>query len=299
MTRVRVSALLIVLIFTGACSSVKLPAVTEEPTGSFLPGKVIWHDLISDAPDASKRFYTELLGWQFEDVGAGMGGAAGYSLIRHNGRLIGGLVDQTRLQTRADISQWVTVISVADADAATASVRAEGGRVFSAPVDVAERGRLAVVADSQGALFALLQTSLGDPVDRDEVGVGEFLWNELWTGDIDAAGAFYGRLADYQTEDIEVVRQSSGEQARYRLMQSQGRPRLGIMKNPVDGLQPTWINYLRVADEAMLRSVIERAPQLGGAVLLEPQQRAVGGWAALIAGPSGAGIALQTWPVDE
>ncbi len=299
MTRFRTLALLIALTLAGACSSVKLPAVTEAPTGSFLPGKVIWHDLITDTPEASKRFYTELLGWQFEDIGAGIGNSAGYSLIRHNGRLVGGLVDQTRLQTKADISQWVTVISVADADAATASVRDGGGHVFSAPVDVAERGRLAVVADPQGALFALLQTSLGDPVDRDEVGVGEFLWNELWTSDIDAAEAFYRALADFQTEEVEVVRPSSGEQARYRLLQSQGRPRLGIMQNPVDGLQPIWINYLRVADENMLRSIIERVPQLGGAVLLEPQQRAVGGWAALIAGPSGAGIALQTWPLDE
>jgi predicted enzyme related to lactoylglutathione lyase len=299
MTRFRTVALLTALVFIGACSSVKLPAVTEAPTGSSLPGKVIWHDLITDTPEASKRFYTELLGWQFEGVGAGMGDAAGYSLIRHNGRLVGGLVDQTRLQTKADISQWVTVISVTDADAATASVRDGGGHVFSAPVDVAERGRLAVVADPQGALFALLQTSLGDPLDRDEVGVGEFLWNELWTGDIGAAEAFYRRLADFQTEDVEVVRQSSGEQARYLLLRSEGRPRLGIMKNPVEGLQPVWINYLRVADENMLRSIIERVPELGGAVLLEPQQRAVGGWAALIAGPSGAGIALQTWPVDE
>jgi predicted enzyme related to lactoylglutathione lyase len=299
MTLLRIVAVFAAVAFVGACSSVKLPAVTEAPTGSFLPGKIIWHDLISDTPEASRRFYAELLGWQFEDVGAGMGEAAGYSLIRHNGRLIGGMVDQTRLQTRADISQWVTVISVADADVATASVRADGGHVFSDPIDIGGRGRLAVVADPQGALFALLQTGPGDPLDRDEVSVGEFLWDELWTADIDAAAVFYRKLGGYELEDIDVAGNSAGVEGRYRLLRSQGRPRLGIMKNPVNGLQPTWINYLRVADAAMLRSIVERVPELGGAVLLEPQQRVVGGWAALIAGPSGAGIALQTWPLDE
>jgi predicted enzyme related to lactoylglutathione lyase len=239
-----------------------------------------------------------LFGWEFEDVGAGMGDSIGYSLIRLDGRLIGGMVDQTRLQARVDISQWVTVISVADVDAATATLRAHGGRVFSVPVDIAGRGRLAVVADPQGALLAMLQTYSGDPADRDEVGPGEFLWDELWTGDVDAAVAFYRKLAGYESETIEFSQDSTAAKRPYRLLRSGGKPRAGIMQNPVADLQPIWVNYLRVADAASLEAIAARAEELGGAVLLEPQQRAAGGSAALIAGPSGAGIALQTWPVQ-
>ena len=37
----------------------------------------------------------------------------------------------------------------------------------------------------------------------------------------------------------------------------------------------------------------------GGTVIVDAQPRRIGGNAALIAGPSGAGIALQTWPVKQ
>ena len=209
---------------------------------------------------------------------------------------MGGMVDQTRLQTSADISQWVTLISVQDVDAATATLQAAGGSVYTAPVDLADRGRLAVVADPQGALFALLQTNSRDPLDQEEPDIGGFLWDELWTLDIDAAAAFYKTLTGYESEDDASLQGSVKLDNSYRLLRSQGRPRVGIMKNPVEDLRPIWVNYLRVKDADSLNAIVARVEALGGSVLLAPQDREIGGRVALIAGPSGAGIALQTWP---
>ena len=42
-----------------------------------------------------------------------------------------------------------------------------------------------------GALLALLQTRDGDPADR-EAEIGDFLWDELWTTDVDRG---VGRLS--------------------------------------------------------------------------------------------------------
>ena len=81
----------------------------------------------------------------------------------------------------------------------------------------------------------------------------------------------------------------------YQLMTMSGRPRAGIMQNPFEDVRPVWGNYLRVEDPAMIAARVE---ELGGKVLVEAQMRDVGGTAAFIAGPSGAGIALQTWPLD-
>jgi predicted enzyme related to lactoylglutathione lyase len=64
---------------------------------------------------------------------------------------------------------------------------------------------------------------------------------------------------------------------------------------PFEGEHPVWVNYLRVEDPSAITTRVEG---LGGRVLLDVRERDVGGSAALIAGPSGAGVALQTWPLD-
>jgi len=151
-----------------ATTNVNLPSITESPTGERLPGKIVWHDLLTNDPTASKRFYGELFGWQFESVGtfAGMTSDTAYTLIRHNGRLIGGMIDTVALNNRTDISQWVVVMSVADVDAAAQSFADNGGSVLTPPRDLQRRGRIAIVQDPAGALLALLETKDGDPVDR-------------------------------------------------------------------------------------------------------------------------------------
>jgi predicted enzyme related to lactoylglutathione lyase len=68
---------------------------------------------------------------------------------------------------------------------------------------------------------------------------------------------------------------------------------MGLLRNPLEdkGLAPTWVSYLRVAD----MSALDRVAALGGQVLVPAQNRAIGGQVAIIAGPSGAAVALQTW----
>jgi predicted enzyme related to lactoylglutathione lyase len=299
MARPGIVAITLVALILGGCSSMNMPAITDQPTQVTLQGKVVWHDLITDAPEASKHFYQELFGWEFEqvDIGPGLFNSVDYTLIRHNGRLIGGMVDQANLKTQEDVSQWISLISVADVDAATAAVTAAGGTVLTAPVNLAKRGRSAVVADPQGALLALLQTSSGDPLDETEPDVGGFLWNELWTEDVAAATDFYKQLAG-SSDEGDILQDNVETNRRYHLLSSQGKPRVGIMKIPVEDLTPIWVSYLRIEDAAALDAIVARVEALGGAILLDPQDRDIGGRVALIAGPSGAGIALQTWPFE-
>ena len=150
---------------------------------------------------------------------------------------------------------------------------------------------MAVVADPQGALLSLLEARGGDPLDTAEADIGGFLWNELWTSDVDAATRFYQGIADYAIEDRAVAAEHN-----YRLLKVEDVARVGILANPIEGLSPLWATYIRVADDAALDAMVGRVESLGGNVLLEPQDRAIGGRVALIADPSGAGIAIQTWP---
>ncbi|MDH4107415.1 MAG: VOC family protein [Gammaproteobacteria bacterium] len=279
------------VLFGCATVTVDLPAITDAPTGQRTPGKVVWHDLLTHTPEASQRFYEELFGWSFENLPVGFGSGGGYKLIRHEGRLIGGMVDTVKLNGRTDISQWVMVLSVADVEAATRYFSSNGGQVLTKPTDLSHRGRLAVVADPEGALLALLQTRDGDPPDR-AASLGDFLWDELWSADVDRATEFYAGLAAYDAGPPALAPEGAGA---YRVLRDGETPRAGVMANPIEGLRPVWVNYLRVADPA---AIAARAEELGGRVLVAARARDVGGQAAMVADPSGAGIALQTWPLD-
>lgn len=283
-----------VLATTLGCTTtgISLPAVTDAPTGEHDTGRIIWRDLISNKPAESRQFYEELFGWEFEGVGNlfNLGGEDAYSLIRHNGRLIGGMVNEAWLNNEADdISQWVVLMSVADVDAAAATFAAGGGEVLTPPTDVADRGRMAIVVDPQGALLALVQTAEGDPA-RHEPGYGDFLWDELWTTDLSAATDFYSGMTGLEPNDVALEADRT-----YRVLSRNDAPTLGMMAHPFDEQRPVWVTYIRVEDPAAITARVE---ELGGTVYLEAQDRPLGGQVALIADPSGAGIALQTWPFE-
>lgn len=275
-----------------AATEISLPPVTDAPTGKHDTGRFVWRDLITDKPADSRKFYSELFGWEFEGVGNlfGLGGEDAYSLIRHNGRLIGGMVNQNRLENRdKDVSQWVALMSVEDIDAAVSHVEASGGEILTPPTDIAQRGLMAVVVDPAGALLALVQTIDGDP-ERHQPGYGDFLWDELWTTDVDGSTGFYAALAGFTTEDLPV------EDRSYRVLSRGDQPAAGILAHPFDGERPVWVTYVRVEDAA---AVTARVESLGGTVYVDAQDRPLGGQVALIADPSGAGIALQTWAFGE
>jgi predicted enzyme related to lactoylglutathione lyase len=294
----RVALLHVGALLLTACATVNidLPAITETPTGERQPGKIVWRDLLTNDPAASQKFYGELFDWEFESVGgaSGLSSNAAYTLIRHNGVMIGGMIDTLALNGRDDISQWVVLMSVEDIDGAVASFEAAGGAVIAPPTDLARRGTVAVVRDAEGALLGLLQTKDGDPMDRPPE-LGGFLWDELWTSDVDNAVTFYTGLAglSVQSVDADGDRQAG---AHYRLLRSGDRPRVGIMANPLEGLDPVWVSYLRVSSPA---AITARVAGLGGRVIVEAQPRPLGGEVAFVAGPSGAGIALQTWPLEQ
>ena len=289
----RITALALLSLAAGCTAiTVNLPPITEAPTDERHNGKVVWRDLLTNTPEASRRFYSELFGWEFEapKVFVGVGGGNSYMLIRHNGELIGGMVDTNALGKEENISQWITTISVADIDAAVERVAGAGGEVLNPPESIGDRGRMAIVADSTGALFAMIQTRDGDPSDSEPVQNG-WLWDELWTDDVAGATGFYQAVLGFQYTDHDVEDTDKS----YRVLKYADKPRAGVLKNPFVGESPVWVNYIRVEDPSAVTAKVEN---LGGRVLVEAQARPIGGEVAFIAGPSGAGVAVQTWPLD-
>ena len=287
--------MLALAILVAGCGTiaVSLPPVTESPTGLHNDGRVVWHDLLTTTPEASRRFYAELFGWTFERprLHIGVGGDDDYMLIRHNGELIGGMVNANAMRADVDISQWVTMISVGDIESSVALAVAYGANVLTEPTEVGGRGTLAVIEGPTGELFAMVQTREGDPPEADPV-INGFLWDELWTGDVEASSNFYENVFGYERADHEIV----DSDRQYHVMRRNETPRVGLLAHPIEDKRPVWVNYIRVEDPAAITARVEA---LGGQVLLDAQPRDIGGEVALILGPSGAGIALQTWPLEQ
>ena len=296
--RTRIAVVSLCALIVAACASldVNLPSITESPTGERLPGKIIWRDLLTNDPAASQRFYSELFGWEFESVGeaSNLRSNSAYTLIRHNGKLIGGMVDTMALNNRDNISQWVVLMAVDSLDSRVSAVTENGGEIVAPPTDLQARGRLALVRDAEGALLGLLETRDGDPRDS-EPEIGGFLWDELWTSDVQNAGTFYSKVAGLTADTVDIDTDQETPPS-YGLLKAGDRPRAGVLRNPLDGLDPVWVSYIRVEDPAAITAQVSG---LGGRVIVEAQPRPLGGQVAFVAGPSGAGIALQTWPLEQ
>lgn len=278
-----------------SCAGVEydLPPVSAGSGGERLPGKFIWHDLISDDVAATERFYSGLFAWKFTELPLP---GAQYWMITLHGEPVGGMVNQASLPASRDISQWVSVLSSPDIDASARRVAERGGRVLRAPVAIGTRGHIAVFADPQGAIFAALETLTGDPADSAaSPPAGGFLWHELWTPDPDAAQGFYASLSGLQSNGAETTG-ASGLAVSYFLLSAGEHVRAGIRSRPSPDVPPVWMPYLRLRTLADLEDVLGRVPGLGGEVLVPAIKRPAGGYMALIGGPSGAPIALQTWP---
>lgn len=270
------------LLWLAGCSQItaQLPALADGQPHR--PGQVIWRDLLSEKPEQTRHFYQQLFGWQFTQLPGALA-RTDYYLISHRGQAIGGLVDTRNFTSRENLSQWISVFSSTDLEGSLAQVKGQGGSVIGGPRSLGERGELAVVSDSQGAVFALLNSPSGDPQPTPHQ-PGFFLWQELWNGD--GKGDFYTALLNSQADSLAL-----GEQD-YPVHTLAGKPAFAVQKSPLKGLKPTWVSFIQVADVA---AAANRAEALGGRLVVPPQASPAGGQLAVIQDPAGAGFVIQSW----
>jgi len=270
-------------IAIGGCSRKQLavPMVTSDPTHQRLVGKFVWFDLFTDDLESTSRFYQELFGWTFHDTAPG---EKVVKTIMNKGVAIANAVYTNPRKSNLSGSKWLSYMSVEDVDRAAIAVEQNNGSIYMKPKDLPNRGRVAVVMDPEGALFALVTASGGDPIDR---GFIENYWmgSELWTRDLDAALNFYQVLAGYQVLPVDM-----GGASKYHLLVKDDEIRAGAVRILWDRVKPNWVPYIAVADVA---SVAEKAERLGGRVLIKPDQEIREGRVAIIADPSGAVFAIQ------
>jgi predicted enzyme related to lactoylglutathione lyase len=115
-------------------------------------GSFSWPELLTPDKDRAEAFYTELFGWGTESTGEEMGN---YTLLKRGEASIGGVANPPR---EGIPPVWMVYFEVDDADAAVRATRDGGGRVEMEPMDIPGVGRFAVLADPQGATFAVIKS---------------------------------------------------------------------------------------------------------------------------------------------
>jgi uncharacterized protein len=115
------------------------------------PGAMTWNELNTRDPEAAKSFYGDVFGWSFEEKEYERGA---YAIISLDDEGFGGVSDRVPAEAPA---HWLVYFAVEDADATIETAKQRGGEVPAGPFDIAEVGRIAVVKDPWGALFAVIQ----------------------------------------------------------------------------------------------------------------------------------------------
>ena len=251
---------------------------------SYEPGNFCWVDLATTDVAAARDFYAEVFGWSDDGHPE-----TGYTIFRKDGAAVAGLMPQSEEQARHGVGPaWTTYVCVQNADAAAARAAELGGSIGVPAFDLEATGRMAVVADPQGAVFALWQP--GDFQGAELVNeVGAWAWNDVQTTDVDGAATFYRELFGW---DIAEVPGSGG---RYFSISHGGRTIGGVMPAPPGVDRPSWSVYFGVDSAG---AALERAEAAGGQRLVAPIDVPAGRF-AVASDPLGAAFAVVDGDFDE
>jgi hypothetical protein len=126
---------------------------------SYQHGRFTWFECYSNDVVGSRVFYSELFGWIIEPMQLDDGSS--YELIRNGSTGIGGLMPL--MTERGPHPFWLSYLSVANVDQTAARVVSNGGATLREGFDIPGTGRIAIVADPQGAVLALFKGATGDP----------------------------------------------------------------------------------------------------------------------------------------
>jgi hypothetical protein len=246
-------------------------------------GRFAWYELITTDMAAASAFYARVLGWSVQDESRP---DLPYKLLCSGTTPVAGLMNLPEEATRMGATpRWMGYVSVDDVGAATDQLRRLGGKVYVPPTD-SNIGRIAVVADPQGATLALVEgLRAGQQRPPEPNKPGRIGWHELLTANHDKAFGFYGDLFDWRKAGAEY-----GSTAVYQVFLA-GEDAIGGTSNKreIDPV-PFWLFYFNMGD---IDAAVARVEAAGGQIFDGPVDLEGGGWFARCRDPQGAVFALQ------
>jgi uncharacterized protein len=267
----------------------------EQKTATFnRQGRFIWRELMATRIDVAKRFYGELFGWTVKEwpgekpyylFHAGDKGVAGKGVAGMMACPEGGAIP----------ARWTSYVSVSDVDACVERARGAGGTIALGPMDVPTVGRIAFIADPNGATTAAIkpQPQQPDAEGGDRPALGEFCWESLQTPDPRADVAFYKKVYGWSEATFDgsiTLGVSEGMMNQIASVgPTQGDHRKVGAGAELRGSAASWTTYVAVD---ALPAARDRVKRLGGSILMEAIPVPTMGTFAVIKDPDSAVICL-------
>jgi predicted enzyme related to lactoylglutathione lyase len=125
-------------------------------------------------------------------------------------------------------------------------------------------------------------------MDENSLKHGAFSWFELMTTDVDSAKKFYTALFNWGLKDMPM------DNMNYTVVSVDGEDVAGLMPMPpgTEEMPPSWSQYITVDDVDVTAA---KAKELGGKVLVEPQDIPDIGRFCVIQDPQGAWFSAITY----
>ena len=261
--------------------------MTDQDRGSF-----IWYELMTTDAGAARDFYKAVIGWDIAAEPTGDSDMDYRMIQRSDGGMAGGVLVLTEAMCAGGAKPgWLGYIHTPDVDGTLDTIKKAGGDVQMPPADMPGVGRIAMVADPQGAHFYLMT-----PVPPayypdaksdvfDVVKPQHCRWNQLQTTGPMAAVMLYRDLFGWQQEGSMPM----GNMGDYLFIQNDGVGIGAIMPLMPDVPDPVWSYFFGVDDiDRATAEVVAGGGRLDGDV----QQIPGGEFSVHCFDPQGAGFGL-------
>lgn len=146
-------------------------AMVQDPTGAVfciwqaknnkgtgiagVDGTLCWADLNTPDAERARKFYTDVFGWKFTDD-TDDDPPSGYVHIQNGEESIGGIPPVKPNSPRMP-AHWLIYFLTSNCDATAAKARQLGAKFYLEPMSMENVGRFGILADPQGAAFAIFQ----------------------------------------------------------------------------------------------------------------------------------------------
>lgn len=242
-------------------------------------GRFVWHELMTTDPQAAVAFYSKVLPWKTQSSGM-----PDYTLWVSGKTMTAGLMAQPEPARQAGAPpSWLVYIGTPDVDGTAAAAQSLGGKVLKAPGDIPNVGRFAVLADPQGAAFAVFTPN---PMPAGASPPSDFSWHELATRDQQGALEFYTELFGWSPGPAHDM----GAVGTYQLIEHGGAQIGGIYKVMDASKPPHWLTYIEVGSVDRAAAAAKAA---GGRVVQGPMAVPGGSRIAQILDPQGGAFAVH------
>ncbi|HEU4389355.1 MAG TPA: VOC family protein [Blastocatellia bacterium] len=116
------------------------------------PNTFCWNELQTNDTAKASDFYTKLFGWTAKTDE----GPTQYTEWINNGSPIGGMMKMGD-QMAGVPPHWLPYFMVADCNATADKAKSAGAKLYVPPTDIPKVGTFSVIADPQGAVFAIIK----------------------------------------------------------------------------------------------------------------------------------------------